>query len=94
VALHVGRRVADVCMPRACRALLRPTHRPWALSFSFGRALQAPALSAWEATGGTDAAAAQAALLERAAAFAAAQQGRRPKKGGAGAGGAAAAGLE
>lgn len=38
---------------------------PWALSFSFGRALQEPALDAWRGQSG-NAAAAQAALLERA----------------------------
>ena len=46
-------------------ALNRIEHAPWQLSFSFGRALQAPALKAW--AGMADhSAAAQAALLLRA----------------------------
>lgn len=49
--------------------------RPWRLSFSFGRALQASALKAW---GGKDASlgAGQAAFLERAKANGAATAGR------------------
>jgi fructose-bisphosphate aldolase class I len=44
---------------------LDPDHTPWQLSFSFGRALQAPALKAW--AGRTEnRAAAQDALLQRA----------------------------
>ena len=48
--------------------------QPWQLSFSFGRALQAPVLRAW---GGNDAnrEAAQAALLRRAALNGAARRG-------------------
>ena len=46
-------------------ALNRIDRAPWQLSFSFGRALQAPALKAWAGQAG-NAAAAQAALLHRA----------------------------
>jgi fructose-bisphosphate aldolase class I len=55
-------------------ALNRRTPQPWELSFSFGRALQAPVLQAWA---GDDAnrAAAQAALLHRAAMNGAARRG-------------------
>ena len=46
-------------------AMNRKGPHPWALSFSYGRALQAPAIKAW---GGSDdnAAAGQAAYLKRA----------------------------
>jgi fructose-bisphosphate aldolase class I len=48
---------------------------PWELSFSFGRALQAPALKAWAGQAG-HAAAAQHALLHRARCNSAARFGR------------------
>lgn len=56
-------------------ALNRGGSQPWELSFSFGRALQAPVLSAWA---GDDAheEAARAALLHRAAMNGAARRGR------------------
>jgi fructose-bisphosphate aldolase class I len=44
---------------------MEPEHAPWQLSFSFGRALQAPALKQWAGMAGK-AAAAQDALLRRA----------------------------
>jgi len=52
-----------------------PGPRPWALSFSFARALQAPAMDAWR---GSDAAvqAAQQAFLHRARLVSAAREGR------------------
>ena len=50
-------------------------HAPWQLSFSFGRALQAPALSAWRGKF-ENVGAAQNALLERARANSAARFGR------------------
>jgi fructose-bisphosphate aldolase class I len=55
-------------------AMNRRGPHPWQLSFSYGRALQAPALSAW---GGSDAhaAAGQAAYLERARLNGAARRG-------------------
>ena len=46
-------------------ALNRIGHAPWELSFSFGRALQAPALKTWAGVANKGAAA-QAALLQRA----------------------------
>jgi fructose-bisphosphate aldolase class I len=56
-------------------ALNRLGHAPWELSFSFGRALQAPALKAW--SGKTEnVEAAQRALLERARCNSAARYGR------------------
>lgn len=54
---------ADVRATEHLDALNRLEHRPWELSFSFGRALQAPALRAW-ASGNS--AAGQEALLHRA----------------------------
>jgi fructose-bisphosphate aldolase class I len=60
-------------------ALNRRAPQPWELSFSFGRALQAPVLQAW---GGDDGhrAAAQTALLHRAAMNGAARRGQyRPE---------------
>jgi fructose-bisphosphate aldolase class I len=44
-------------------AINQAGNAPWQLSFSFGRALQAPALSAWS---GTNAHAGQDALIHRA----------------------------
>jgi fructose-bisphosphate aldolase class I len=55
-------------------ALNRRAPQPWELSFSFGRALQAPVLQAW-AGRPDDVAAAQAALLHRAAMNGAARRG-------------------
>ena len=55
-------------------ALNRSSPQPWQLSFSFGRALQAPALRAWAAGGGS-VAATQSALLRQAALAGAARYG-------------------
>ena len=55
--------------------------KPWALTFSYGRALQQSVLKAWRGSA-DNVAAAQAALLERAAANGAASQGEY--KGGSG----------
>ncbi|GAB6987695.1 class I fructose-bisphosphate aldolase [Nocardioides pyridinolyticus] len=55
-------------------ALNRRTPQPWKLSFSFGRALQAPVLRAWKGDGGRRDLA-QRALLERAALNGAARYG-------------------
>lgn len=55
--------------------------RPWALTFSYGRALQQSVLKAWKGEAG-NVAAAQAALLERAGANGAASKGEY--KGGSG----------
>jgi fructose-bisphosphate aldolase class 1 len=52
-----------------------PEHAPWQMSFSFGRALQAPALKTWAGMAG-NAAAAQDALLLRARCNSAARFGR------------------
>jgi fructose-bisphosphate aldolase class I len=49
-------------------------HRPWALSFSFGRALQQPALELWNGDDGNTAAA-QQALAYRAKCNSAARRG-------------------
>lgn len=51
----------------------QPQKQPWQLSFSYGRALQAPALKAWH---GADKAAGQRALLKRARLNSAARQGK------------------
>jgi fructose-bisphosphate aldolase class I len=56
-------------------ALNRRAPQPWELSFSFGRALQAPVLRAW-AGRAENAGAAQAALLVRARLNGAARHGR------------------
>jgi len=56
-------------------ALNREGPQPWALSFSYGRALQEPALQAWQGLS-ANAAACQAALLHRARLNSAASQGR------------------
>jgi fructose-bisphosphate aldolase class I len=65
---------SDVQATAHLDALNRRTPQPWELSFSYGRALQAPVLRAWA---GDDAnrAAAQAALLHRAAMNGAARRG-------------------
>ena len=55
-------------------AICRAGHTPWGLSFSFGRALQTPALSVWKGLS-SNIATAQAALLHRAQCNSAAVQG-------------------
>lgn len=66
---------SDVVATRHLDAMNRLDGAPWELSFSFGRALQAPALAAWGGrAGNTDAA--QAALLHRARCNGAARHGR------------------
>lgn len=66
---------SDVAATRHLDAMNRLDGAPWELSFSFGRALQAPALAAWSGrAGNTDAA--QAALLHRARCNGAARHGR------------------
>jgi fructose-bisphosphate aldolase class I len=52
-----------------------PQKQPWALSFSYGRALQAPALKAWHGVAANKAAG-QQALLKRARLNSAARQGK------------------
>jgi fructose-bisphosphate aldolase class I len=49
--------------------------QPWVLSFSYGRALQEPALKAWKGQA-AQVGAAQAALLDRARLNGAAREGR------------------
>ncbi|MGH7945449.1 MAG: class I fructose-bisphosphate aldolase [Opitutaceae bacterium] len=68
---------SDVRATRHLDALNRmePEDSPWSLSFSFGRALQAPALKAWEGKAG-NVVAAQNALLRRARCNSAARFGR------------------
>ena len=56
---------SDVRATEHLDALNRIGHAPWELSFSFGRALQAPALKAWAGVA-TNTSAAQRALLRRA----------------------------
>lgn len=56
-------------------AMNRLGPHPWALSFSYGRALQDPVLQAWQGLA-TNARSAQAALLERARLNSAARDGR------------------
>src|SRR5581483_6576324 len=56
---------SDVRATEHLQALNRAGGAPWQLSFSFGRALQAPALKSW-AGSPANVAAAQAALLRRA----------------------------
>jgi fructose-bisphosphate aldolase class I len=65
---------SDVQATARLDAINRLTLQPWELSFSFGRALQAPVLTAWA---GEDAnrPAAQAALLNRARLNGAARRG-------------------
>jgi fructose-bisphosphate aldolase, class I len=53
----------DVRATEHLDALNRMNHAPWELSFSFGRALQAPALRAWSGRAENRAAAQQALLL-------------------------------
>jgi fructose-bisphosphate aldolase, class I len=52
--------------------------KPWALSFSYGRALQEPALNAWRGDAANNAKA-QALLSERCEANRLASQGKRGK---------------
>ena len=56
---------SDVQATQHLNALNKLDHAPWELSFSFGRALQAPALNAWKGLP-SNANAAQAALIHRA----------------------------
>ena len=56
-------------------AMNRLAPQPWALSFSYGRALQAPVLQAWKGQA-ANARSAQDALLERARLNGAAREGR------------------
>lgn len=56
---------SDVQATQHLDALNRIGHAPWELSFSFGRALQSPALAKWSGVA-ANAAAAQQALLDRA----------------------------
>ena len=65
----------DVQATRHLNALNRRNAGPWELSFSFGRALQAPALNAWRGEQ-TNIAALQKALLHRAWCNAAARTGK------------------
>jgi fructose-bisphosphate aldolase class I len=65
---------SDVQATENLDALNRLRPQPWELSFSFGRALQAPVLQAWEGEP-SNAAAAQAALRHRAAMNGAARRG-------------------
>jgi len=60
---------------------LKDVQKPWALTFSYGRALQQSVLKAWKGDA-ANVAAAQAALLERAKANGAAAKGEY--KGGSG----------
>jgi fructose-bisphosphate aldolase class I len=56
-------------------AINRVASQPWALSFSYGRALQDPVLKAWKGQA-TNVSSAQDALLERARLNGAARDGR------------------
>lgn len=64
---------ADTLATQHLNAINQVGHAPWQLSFSFGRALQAPALKAWQ---GANVPAAQLALLHRAKCNSAARFGR------------------
>lgn len=66
---------SDVRATEHLDALNRIGHAPWELSFSFGRALQAPALKAWAGVA-ANTAAAQGALLKRASCNSAARFGQ------------------
>jgi fructose-bisphosphate aldolase, class I len=66
---------SDVRATEHLDALNRIDRTPWEMSFSYGRALQAPALKAW-AGNAANAAAAQAALLHRARCNSAARFGK------------------
>jgi fructose-bisphosphate aldolase class I len=65
---------SDVEATRNLNALNQPGGAPWELSFSFGRALQAPALKAW-AGKPENVTAAQQTLLHRARCNGAARRG-------------------
>lgn len=65
---------SDALATEHLNALNRAGRAPWELSFSFGRALQAPALKAWRGQA-ANVSAAQAALLQRARCNAAARSG-------------------
>ena len=70
---------SDLQATRNLDAINRRAPQPWELSFSFGRALQAPVLQAWAGDDANDAVA-QAALLHRAAMNGAARRGNyRPE---------------
>jgi len=62
----------DVLATQHLNAMNQVGNAPWQLSFSYGRALQAPALQAWH---GQDARAGQQALLHRARCNSAARSG-------------------
>jgi len=64
---------SDVLATQHLNAMNQMTGLPWQLSFSYGRALQAPALKAWN---GRNVRAGQEALLRRARANGAARYGR------------------
>ena len=66
---------SDLRSTEHLNALNRIGRGPWQMGFSYGRALQAPALKAWADSGGT-AATAQAVLLHRAHCNSAARSGR------------------
>jgi fructose-bisphosphate aldolase class I len=66
---------SDVQATRHLNALNQLDHAPWELSFSFGRALQAPALQAWRGSS-ANLKAAQSALLHRARCNNAARSGK------------------
>ena len=66
---------SDVLATEHLNALNQLGRAPWELSFSFGRALQAPALKAWQGKPGNTIAA-QQALLKRARCDGAARSGR------------------
>ncbi|HWQ93027.1 MAG TPA: class I fructose-bisphosphate aldolase [Clostridia bacterium] len=63
----------DVLATKHLNAMNQINHTPWQLSFSYGRALQAPALKAWH---GQDSSAGQSQLLHRARCNSAARYGR------------------
>jgi fructose-bisphosphate aldolase class I len=66
---------SEVSATQHLNALNQLDKAPWQLSFSFGRALQSPALKAWKGVA-ANAVAAQAALLQRARCNSAARFGR------------------
>jgi fructose-bisphosphate aldolase class I len=67
--------LSDVTATQHLNALNQRSGSPWQLSFSFGRALQAPALKAWSGRA-ENSPAAQASLLHRAKCNGAARFGR------------------
>jgi fructose-bisphosphate aldolase class I len=66
---------SDLRATQHLNALNRAGNAPWELSFSFGRALQAPALSAWKGQA-SNTGAAQKALYHRARCNSAARFGK------------------